>query len=240
MFKIYIIQNKINDKVYVGQSRNTRSRFSQHKSFLNKDKHHCEYLQRAWNKYGENAFDFYILQEYIDKESVNLAEEWYIQWYKDQALSYNSIGVLPGSGYITEEQRKQRRDSAIELNLIQYAKPRRRTKGYKFTEEERQIHSEAMKRRPGRSHTEAEKRRISESNRSRIVTEETKQKIANFHRGSVTSEETRKKLSEAKKGRKQSPEQIAKRVASRIGIRMSEETKQRIRETKRKKREGIV
>jgi hypothetical protein len=33
--------------------------------------------------------------------------------------------------------------------------------------------------------------------------------------GMPVSDETRKKLSEAKKGRKQTPEQIAKRVASR-------------------------
>ena len=51
---VYCIQNKINGKVYIGStSRDFETRFKEHKRLLLENRHHCSYLQRAWNKYGE-------------------------------------------------------------------------------------------------------------------------------------------------------------------------------------------
>jgi hypothetical protein len=41
---------------------NKDSRWAYHRSALRHDHHHCEYLQNAWNKYGEKAFKFVILE----------------------------------------------------------------------------------------------------------------------------------------------------------------------------------
>jgi group I intron endonuclease len=58
---IYYIKNLITDKYYVGQSRNVEDRIKNHKTCLKHNKHSNSYLQNAWNKYGENVFEFKII-----------------------------------------------------------------------------------------------------------------------------------------------------------------------------------
>lgn len=60
---IYKIVNLKNGKFYVGSSKNIIRRFYIHKSALKNKRHHCIYLQRSWNKHGEQAFIFEILKE---------------------------------------------------------------------------------------------------------------------------------------------------------------------------------
>ena len=50
---IYIIENKVNGKKYVGQSVNIGSRKSKHFGELKRGTHHNGYLQNAYNKHGE-------------------------------------------------------------------------------------------------------------------------------------------------------------------------------------------
>lgn len=59
---IYCIENIINHKRYIGQSINIYQRWKTHNSDLNNRKHHNDYLQRAWDKYGADNFIFYILE----------------------------------------------------------------------------------------------------------------------------------------------------------------------------------
>lgn len=79
---VYFILNKITNNFYVGHSINIYSRFRAHKSYLNRGIHHCIYLQRAWNKYQEDNFEFIIFKECkTEKESIEL-EQYFIDNYK--------------------------------------------------------------------------------------------------------------------------------------------------------------
>lgn len=60
---IYKIVNKLNNKYYLGSSKNFHVRKLKHFNELRKGKHHNIYLQRAFNKYGEENFEFIILEE---------------------------------------------------------------------------------------------------------------------------------------------------------------------------------
>ena len=80
---VYIIKNKITNKFYVGHSVDIYQRFNSHKSYLKRGIHHCIYLQRAWDKYGEDNFDFIIIKLYNSElDSIEL-EQYYINNFKD-------------------------------------------------------------------------------------------------------------------------------------------------------------
>lgn len=87
MSYIYKINNKINNKMYIGSTDNYKKRFYTHKHELNNDKHINIHLQRAWNKYGENNFEFKILEECNEK--VKLERE---QYYLDTLTPFYPSG----------------------------------------------------------------------------------------------------------------------------------------------------
>jgi group I intron endonuclease len=45
-------------KAYVGSAVNLAKRWQEHRWMLRRGQHHSQYLQRAWDKYGETAFAF--------------------------------------------------------------------------------------------------------------------------------------------------------------------------------------
>lgn len=73
-------------KIYVGSSVKIYSRWSSHRQYLRKNKSPCTILQRAWNKYGESAFEFSILEE-CAREVKEDREQHYIDTLKPQMNS---------------------------------------------------------------------------------------------------------------------------------------------------------
>ena len=65
MIGIYKLTNKINNKVYIGQSINIENRFQQHKNnCLNENlKDYNTKFYRALRKYGVENFTFEIIEE---------------------------------------------------------------------------------------------------------------------------------------------------------------------------------
>ena len=57
---IYKITNNINNKFYIGSSKNITKRFKEHKWRLKNNKHPNNKLQNSWNKYGEENFKFEV------------------------------------------------------------------------------------------------------------------------------------------------------------------------------------
>lgn len=57
---IYVIVNVTNGHRYIGQASCLRRRLNNHRSCLRRGIHDNAHLQRAWNKYGEHAFDFKV------------------------------------------------------------------------------------------------------------------------------------------------------------------------------------
>ena len=72
---IYQIVNTVNDKRYVGSAVDLNHRWVQHLSLLRLDKHYNRYLQRAWNKHGETAFEFRVVGKCPPKRLVALEQE---------------------------------------------------------------------------------------------------------------------------------------------------------------------
>lgn len=91
---IYNIVNKINGKVYVGQTKNTKKRATSHKYMLNKGIHHSKYLQNSFNKYGIENFEFSIIEE-CTNNNVDDREIFYIQKFKSNNPDYG-YNILAG------------------------------------------------------------------------------------------------------------------------------------------------
>ena len=86
---IYKILNKVNNKFYIGSSTcSFRKRWTEHKSALNRNVHHNSYLQKSWNKYGSDNFEFMIIEEVIDIKLIIIREQFYL----DTLQPFNKIG----------------------------------------------------------------------------------------------------------------------------------------------------
>ena len=70
---IYIIKNLANGKVYVGSSANISARWCKHRTALEAGTHHSVKLQRAWAKYGRDAFSFEVVAIHLrfGKSEIN-------------------------------------------------------------------------------------------------------------------------------------------------------------------------
>jgi group I intron endonuclease len=93
---IYKITNKINNKIYIGQSVNIEQRFYTHCSdALNK--YDNNYFHNAIRKYGKENFYIEIIEE-CSKEELNEKEIYWIQKYNSNnpSIGYNSS--LGGEG----------------------------------------------------------------------------------------------------------------------------------------------
>lgn len=83
---VYKITNILNNKCYIGSSKNIIRRFSDHKYLLNSNKHYSTFLQRAWNKYGVDNFEFSILVQTSSERDDLIKNE---QMFLDKFESYN-------------------------------------------------------------------------------------------------------------------------------------------------------
>lgn len=127
---IYCIENKIDNKKYIGFSTNIKSRWSYHKSFLNKGNHDNSYLQNAWNKHGEENFIFYILEK-CEKEKLEEREVYFIDLHKtkDRDKGYNlSDGGNGNFGWIpSDESRIKKSNAAMGIKNGRFGKKLSRT-----------------------------------------------------------------------------------------------------------------
>lgn len=74
---IYIIQNNLNGKCYVGQTTNWRQRRNKHWCELRKGQHLNKHLQAAFNRDGEESFIFHVVRE-VPNEQATTYEQFYI------------------------------------------------------------------------------------------------------------------------------------------------------------------
>ena len=131
---IYCIENINTHKKYIGQSQNIHKRWLDHKWALNNNVHDNSYLQKAWNKYGEENFSFIVIEECM-AEDLNDREIYYIDFFKsfDRGYGYN----LRGGGGQLANMTKDLKEKFGGKNNPMYGK--------NHTEEARQKISDARK-----------------------------------------------------------------------------------------------
>jgi group I intron endonuclease len=86
---IYMILNKENGKTYLGRTKKPGNRRRGHFSELRRNVHNNPRLQAAFNKYGESAFIFEIIDSVEDGKSEEAEARWFARYNCDKKLLYN-------------------------------------------------------------------------------------------------------------------------------------------------------
>jgi group I intron endonuclease len=101
---VYEIINKINGNKYIGSAAQYEDEFRARLGFYvrwylhitdlqNEEKdHHCQHLQRAWNYYGHENFEFRII-EYCEPDDCIRREQHYLDLYWDSGILYNTCRI---------------------------------------------------------------------------------------------------------------------------------------------------
>lgn len=87
---IYYIRNTRNGRRYVGSSANVEERWKNHRNQLNRGAHHAPILQKAWNKYGPEAFVFEVVEECL-VEVLLEREQFHIDLHQAYGKGYNAL-----------------------------------------------------------------------------------------------------------------------------------------------------
>jgi group I intron endonuclease len=112
---IYYIINKINNKKYVGSTTESFSRrLGHHRHVLNNNTHRNRHLQNAWNKYGEDNFEFKIIEK-ISENILNV-EQIHINKFDFNKL-YNINRLATGGLQFSKETIARRTISLKKTNL---------------------------------------------------------------------------------------------------------------------------
>lgn len=172
---IYKIVNRINGKSYIGSSVNITFRWYVHKYELNSQIHDNIHLQRAWNKYGKENFNFEIIEEVPQNELLKKEQKYLNECKSNPRLYYNE--VYEAGGFIDRKG----------INNGFYGKT--------HTKEVREKISKVHK---GKIVPKEVKKKISENNarywKGKHISEETKKKISIGNTGKIRTNEEKEKL----------------------------------------------
>jgi group I intron endonuclease len=221
---IYIIENRIDGKVYVGKANDVKRRWEKHRAAAREGSDGL--LYRAMRKHGVENFQIRVIDEADDESYVlNTLEPMWISRLRDEGAELynltNGGDGIPGLVHSEETKRKMSESQrGKKISDEQKLKLREVNLGKTHSKETRRKLSEASsgKSKPPRS--EEHCRRLSEAARTRgPMSEEHKNRIAESMRasenvGHPVDEETRARIAEKLRGQVQSDETRAKRAES--------------------------
>lgn len=171
---IYCIRNIVSNKIYIGSSVNYKNRKRTHLHTLRNNNHKNIKLQNAFNKYGENKFDFGIIETVEDKNNLINREQYHIDklkpFYNISPTAENSLGI------------KRSKKFKRKISLAQTGK--------KLTEEHKKNISLGNK---GKIVSQETRRKISNKHSGKILSKEHREKLSKSHLGNKVKKEHLKK-----------------------------------------------
>lgn len=143
---IYKVENKINHKVYIGQTIKTlEERKCEHLKYVHNGKGFR--FHKAIRKYGEDNFIWSVIDTASTVEELNQKECYWIEYYKSYINGYNSTkGDSNPMNYKPSKLHHDNVMKSLEVRQkISNTMKQRISKGEFFTKEHRQKISEKLK-----------------------------------------------------------------------------------------------
>jgi GIY-YIG catalytic domain/NUMOD3 motif len=197
---IYKITCTKNGYCYIGSSQDVPLRWRQHQNNLKRKAHHNTFLQRAWNKHGEAAFEFSLLENVPDTTLLLVREQHY---FNTLSPKFNA-SMIAGKVEMTAEVCAKISAAKKLSNTSMKGKtqsPEAKAKiaaaniGKKHSDETKAKLSEFFTGKPGHLHTSEAKAKISAAHKGRIVSPEMKAHLSALNTGKKHSDETKAKIS---------------------------------------------
>lgn len=219
MVGIYAIKNKVNGKIYIGQSTNIENRWYKHKTSLRHNYHGNYHLQCSWNKYGEDSFEFSVLEE-CAKDKLDEREIYWINYFGgcESDDMYNNRDGGKGGGKPNSQTMNRLRVARLKQDVWnkgltkddpRVAKYCMKPGTFHHTEETKLYISKLIKQR----HTEGVYDNVDYSKRTKM-SKEKYDEIRKKNTGRKRSSEQCKNISDGKK--RANAEKIAKGLPTRI------------------------
>ena len=104
---IYVIFRRGTEDCYVGQSVNIRNRWKTHRQDFKNHRHASRYMQRVFNKYGLDVFEFQLL-ETCSVNQLTDREAFWIEKLKPKYNACPAAGSCLGYKYSEETRQKHR------------------------------------------------------------------------------------------------------------------------------------
>lgn len=238
---VYKILNTSTGMCYIGSSFSFKKRFGEHIRALKSGVHKNDYLQNAWNKYGESSFCFLVVEIVEDVEKILEREQHWIDTIENL---YNLCPIAGNAaGYRHTEEAKQRmseikkRPENLTVALKNLNTPEARANFLEAVKSDvsRDKKSKSMS---GIKKNAEHRAKIGEANKRRVWTDESRKKLSDAHRsekmvarlveannGRVWTDEAREKLRMYATNKKHSAETREKMSAARTGKPWSEKRK---------------
>lgn len=166
---IYKVQNKINNKIYIGlTTKDLSKRIAEH---ISENK---SYFQKALNKYGIQSFTVEVIDSAESKEILCEKEKYWIQHYNSKAP--NGYNLTDGGDGLINPTRSVRNKISKKVSKI----------------------LQGNNRRQGIFHSKEVKQRISDTLKVSLNDPKVKAKISRSHKGIPKSEEWKQKMRKPK------------------------------------------
>lgn len=105
-YKVYVHINKINNKKYVGITKQSvKKRWQSGHGYYNRNK--TNYFWNAIQKYGWNNFEHIILEENLTHKEANEKERYYIAVYNSNDPNYGYNLTLGGGGFLGQKRSEE-------------------------------------------------------------------------------------------------------------------------------------
>jgi group I intron endonuclease len=239
---IYQWRNSVNGRAYVGSAVNLDRRRQQHEKDLKRGAHVNQKLQRAWTKYGAEAFAWEVIEHVLDRAELLAREQFWIDQKRCVSYGYN-IAPVAGSmlGFKHSEESRIRMSKAQAGKTMSPEVIEKIAAALRGRPKSKEHAAKVGKAAKGRKHSQDCRDRMSAARKGRTsgpCKEETKKKIAAAQQGvprKPWTDERKMAVSLAMTGRKMSPEAIEKTRLKQTGKVVSEETKARMSEAAKRR-----